>query len=214
MGAEAALAFNVGSMVTRPEAYRHAMGVAADVLESLDFRIRLVDIGGGFPRSYPGFVTPALEAYFRTVEDMSRRLPLAEDGEILAEPGRALAAPGLSAVVEVLLRKDGRLYLNDGMYGVFWELRFKAHDRYPVRAYRDGEPLSGPESLFELYGPTCDGSDVLPGTVVLPDCIRPGDHLEFGRIGAYSVSGRTRFNGHYSDRIVEIISPSEAPPQN
>jgi ornithine decarboxylase len=100
------------------------------------------------------------------------------------------------------------------MYGVFWELRFKAHVRYPVRAYRDGEVLTGPEASFELYGPTCDGSDVLPGAVTLPDCIRPGDHLEFGRTGAYSVSGRTRFNGHFSDRIVEISSTSEAPPQN
>ena len=29
----------------------------------------------------------------------------------------------MSAVVEVLLRKDNRLYINDGMYGVFWLLR-------------------------------------------------------------------------------------------
>ncbi len=52
---------------------------------------------------------------------------MAPGGELMAEPGRALAAPGLSAVVEVLLRKDDRLYINDGMYGIFWELRFKAH---------------------------------------------------------------------------------------
>jgi diaminopimelate decarboxylase len=40
----------------------------------------------------------------------------------------------------------------------------------------------------------------------------PGDHLEFGNIGAYSLSGRTRFNGHYSDQIMEVTSVSETPP--
>lgn len=214
-GAEPAMAFNVGSLVTRPEAYRHAMQVAREVLDSLPFRLRLVDIGGGFPRAYPGFPVPPLEDYFAAVAETAARLPLAADGVLLAEPGRALAAPGLSAVVEVLLRKDDRLYLNDGMYGIFWELRFKAHKRFAVRAWRRGRPYhgtGGPGRLFSLYGPTCDASDVLPGAVELPADIGTGDYLEFGQIGAYSLSGRTRFNGHYSDCIVRITSERAQPP--
>ena len=212
MGAEPALAFNVGTMVTSPEAYRHAIEVAANVLELMDFQVRLIDIGGGFPRSYPGFQTPPLGDYFNKVSKTVRSLPMQKGGIIMAEPGRALSAPGLSAVVEILLRKDKRLYLNDGMYGIFWELRFKAHRRYPVRVFRDCKPLAGPTVPFSLYGPTCDSSDVLPGDVELPLDVQPGDYLEFGNIGAYSLSGRTRFNGHYSDCIVEISSPSELPP--
>jgi ornithine decarboxylase len=53
----------------------------------------------------------------------------------------------------------------------------------------------------------------MPGEVELPSGIQAGDHLEFGNIGAYSLSGRTRFNGHYSDRIVEITSSAESPPK-
>jgi len=211
-GAEPALAFNVGSLVTRPEAYRHAIETAVDILASLPFRVRLVDIGGGFPRGYPGFPVPPLDEFFEAVSETAHRLPLASTGELMAEPGRALAAPGMSAVVEVLLRKDGRLYVNDGMYGVFWELRFKAHMRFAARAYRDGEPLDGEPMPFMLYGPTCDASDVLPGEVELPVSIRAGDYIEFGQIGAYSLSGRTRFNGLYSNRIVHITSPAERPP--
>ena len=139
-------------------------------------------------------------------------LPLAPGGELMAEPGRALAAPGMSAVVEVLLRKDRRLYINDGMYGIFWELRFKAHLRFAARVYRDGVPLDGEERPFTLYGPTCDAADVLPGEVELPGDIRSGDYIEFGQIGAYSLSGRTRFNGLFSDRIVRITAPQERPP--
>ncbi len=212
LGAEPALAFNVGTMVTSPEGYRHAIEVAAKVLGQLDFQVRLIDIGGGFPRSYPGFQTPPLGDYFHTISATAQSLPMQKDGEIMAEPGRALAAPGLSAVVEILLRKEKRLYLNDGMYGIFWELRFEGHRRYPVRVFRNGRLLEGPAVPFSLYGPTCDSSDVLPGDVELPQDVQPGDFLEFGNIGAYSLSGRTRFNGHYSDRIVEINSPSEFPP--
>jgi ornithine decarboxylase len=203
-GAEPALAFNVGSSVTSPDAYTHSLGLARDVLRQLDFRVRLLDIGGGFPRPYPGFEVPPLDDYFDAVRGGLSSLPLADDAELMAEPGRALAAPGVSAIVEVCLRKEDRLYLNDGMYGIFWELRFRGHRRFPVRAFRDGEALTGELQSFRLYGPTCDSSDELPGNVDLPADVRPGDHLEFGRIGAYSLAGRTRFNGFYSEDIITI----------
>ncbi len=203
-GAEPALAFNVGSNVADPDAYRYALGVAREVLAALPSRLRLVDMGGGFALPYPGFPVPPLADYLAAAREGIAGLPLAAGGEVLIEPGRALAAPGLSAVVEVLLRKDQRLFLNDGMYGIFWELRFKGHKRFPVRCFRDGRLLSGMTSEFHLFGPTCDSSDALPGAVELPVDIRAGDYLEFGCIGAYSLTGRTDFNGHYSEDIVTI----------
>jgi ornithine decarboxylase len=209
-GAEPALAFNVGSAVTSPAAYRHSIEVAARVMRQLPSRVRLLDVGGGFPRGYPGFDVPPLDDYFRTIRSDTARLALADRAEILCEPGRALAAPGMSAIAEVCLRKDHRLFLNDGMYGVFWELRFEGHNRYPCRVFRNGAPVNGRAARFRLYGPTCDSSDELPGDVDLPADIRPGDHIEFGCIGAYSLSGRTGFNGFHSDRIVTITDG--APP--
>jgi ornithine decarboxylase len=118
----------------------------------------------------------------------------------------------MSAVVEVLLRKDNRLYINDVMYGVFWLLRIDGPDSFPVRTYRDGKPLEGEKMEFQVNGPTCDSTDTLPGLVPLPTDVRAGDYLEFGNIGAYSISGRTDYNGYYSDRIVTITSPTETPP--
>lgn len=211
-GAEPALAFNVGSSVIHPQAYEYAIGVACQVLRKLPFRVRLVDIGGGFPHRYPGFDVPPLSDYFAAIAQAARELPLADGGGIMAEPGRALSAPGVSAVVEVLLRKEQRLYLNDGMYGVFWELRFKEHESFAVRAFRHGQPCHGPTASFSLYGPTCDATDVMPGEVQLPQDIRAGDYLEFGSIGAYSLAGRTRFNSFYSDRLVEFSDPAAQPP--
>ncbi len=211
-GAEAALAFNVGSSVTDPDAYRYAMSVAKSVLEQLPFRIRLIDIGGGYPKSYPDFIVPGLDVYFTAVAESVATLPLADDAEVLGEPGRALSAPGMSAVVEVLLRKDDQLFLNDGMFGIFWLLRIDGPDSFPVRAFRDGRTLGGETRNFVVNGPTCDSTDTLPGLVPLPADIRAGDYLEFGNIGAYSIGGRTNYNGFYSDRIVQISSPSERPP--
>ena len=211
-GAEPALAFNVGSSVTDPEAYRYAMSVTKSVLEQLPFRLRLIDVGGGYPKSYPGFIVPHLDAYFTAVAESVVTLPLADNAEVLGEPGRALAAPGMSAVVEVLLRKDDRLYINDGMFGIFWVLRIDGPDRFPVRTYREGKPHNGETMEFQINGPTCDSTDTLPGLVQLPADIRPGDYLEFGNIGAYSLGGRTDYNGFYSDRIVMITSPAEKPP--
>ncbi len=210
--AEAALAFNVGSSVTDPEAYRYAMGVTRTVLEQLPFRLRLIDVGGGYPKSYPGFHVPNIEGYFAAVAESFDDLPLADNAEVLGEPGRALAASGMSAVVEILLRKDDRLYINDGMYGIFWELRYDGHKGFPVRAFRDGEVHVGETMQFRVNGPTCDSADILPGLVELPADLRPGDYLEFGSIGAYSLSGRTDFNGYYSDRVVSITSETECPP--
>ena len=212
-GAEPALAFNVGSAVTDPEAYRFSMTITKSVLEQLPFEIRLLDIGGGFPKSYPGFIVPEMDEYFKAVTESVETLPLADNAEILGEPGRALAAPGMSAIVEVLLRKDNRLYINDGMYGIFWVLRIDGHDAFPVRTFREGRLLEGETAEFQINGPTCDGTDTLPGLVPLPVDIRPGDYLEFGNIGAYSLGGRTDFNGYYSDRIVSITSPNERPPE-
>ncbi len=211
-GAEAALAFNVGTGVTEPEAYVYSMSLAREVLANTPFPVRLLDVGGGFPRPYPGFPVPPLDEFFAAIERIRHDLPLAPGGEILAEPGRGLSAPGLSAVTRVLLRKEERLYLNDGMYGAFWELRFKGHVRYPAQAYRGAAPLGGKMRSFRLFGPTCDSSDELPGTVELPADIDVGDYVEFGSIGAYSLSGKTDFNGFHSDDVVTVSSPDAVPP--
>jgi len=210
-GAEPALAFNVGSHVMSPDAYVHAIETAIDVLERLPFKLRLIDIGGGYAKPYPGFDAPPIADYFAAII-RAARFSLLDNGELLAEPGRALAAPGLSAVTEVLLRKDHKLYLNDGMYGVFWELRYDAHERYPARAWRNGAPLRGDQQAFQLLGPTCDSDDKLRGLVELPADIAIGDYIEFGSIGAYSLSGRSDFNGFFSDLVVNITDPQSLPP--
>ena len=212
-GAEAALAFNVGTGVVDPAAYAESMHVARNVLQQVEFKVRLLDIGGGFPISYPDFEVPELEQFFERTAETRPDVPLADDGELLAEPGRALSGPGLSAVTRVLLKKADRIYLNDGIYGAFWELRFKGHLKYPCRAYHNGSLLEGATKPYRIFGPTCDSTDELPAPVELPETIGVGDHIEFGSIGAYSLSGRTDFNGFGSDHVITLTSENAQPPR-
>ena len=52
----------------------------------------------------------------------------------------------------------------------------------------------------------------MPAAVHLPADIDVGDYIEFGTMGAYSLSGRTRFNGFYSENVVTIGSEDYLPP--
>ncbi|MEM7281051.1 MAG: type III PLP-dependent enzyme [Pseudomonadota bacterium] len=203
-GAEPALCFNVGSGVKSPDAYLQGLDMAHELLDKLSEDIRLIDIGGGFPFQYPEFEVPPLGDYLHQVANRISSLSLGNKRELMVEPGRSMAAEGVSAVSQVLLRKENRLYLNDGLYGIFWELRFDEHDLYPATVYRNGEKLQSEPREFWLYGPTCDSTDRLPKPFALPADIKEGDHIVVSHIGAYSMAGRTKFNGHFSDHVVLI----------
>jgi ornithine decarboxylase len=213
IGMQPALAFNVGSLVRRPEAYESALENCARVLEDSKVVVRLLDVGGGFPSDYPGMPSAPLGDFFRCIAETRDRLPALHGIELLAEPGRALVAGGFSLLVQVLHRNGNRLFLNDGVWGSMVEpMLSKGELRYPSRAFHGTEQLRDAELPFEIFGPTCDSLDRLPAPFPLPATVKAGDWIEFGTIGAYSLSNRTRFNGFYPDTMVEIIGADSAPP--
>ncbi len=214
LGFEPALAFNVGSLVLKPRAYVDALAACADVLERADVPVRMLDVGGGFPSSYPGMKTPPVDEFFRAIREMRETLALDPSVELLAEPGRALVAEGMSLVTLVLHRDDDRLFVNDGIWGSLMEPWIsKGQMSFPTRAFgKGGAAIQGPTKAFRLLGPTCDALDQLPVPFELPEAVAVGDWVEFGTIGAYSVSGRTHFNGFYPDRFVELTGEDATPP--
>jgi ornithine decarboxylase len=48
---------------------------------------------------------------------------------------------------------------------------------------------------YSIWGPTCDGIDVISQSCVFPDVIDVGDWLYFEGMGAYTKCSATRFNG-------------------
>ena len=187
------ICFHVGSQAMTPAAYAEAMErVRAAIIEA-SVTVDIVDVGGGFPSSYPGMEPPPLEAYFEVIHRAFEDLPISYSAELWCEPGRALCAESTSLIVRVEKRRGSELYINDGAYGALFDA---AHIgwRYPVRLLRD-EQSNVRTAEFSFYGPTCDDLDHMAGPFELPADVGPGDYIEVGMLGAYGCAMRTAFNG-------------------
>jgi len=185
--------FHVGSQAMTPAAYAEAMTRVRDAIVEAAVTVDIVDVGGGFPSSYPGMEPPPLETYFAVIHQAFEALPISYSAELWCEPGRALCAEYASVLVRVEKRRGDELYINDGAYGALFDA---AHIgwRYPVRLVRDEDSHVRPME-FSFYGPTCDDLDHMAGPFELPADVGSGDYIEVGMLGAYGCAMRTQFNG-------------------
>ena len=187
------ICFHVGSQAMTPAAYAEAMTCVREAIVEAAVTVDIVDVGGGFPSSYPGMEPPPLETYFSVIHQAFESLPISYSAELWCEPGRALCAEYASVLVRVEKRRGDELYINDGAYGALFDA---AHIdwRYPVRLVRDEESNTRQMS-FSFYGPTCDDLDRMAGPFELPGDVTVGDYIEIGMLGAYGCAMRTQFNG-------------------
>ena len=196
------ICFHVGSQAMTPEAYAKAMERVRQAIVEAAVTVDVVDVGGGFPSSYPGMEPPPLEAYFAVIHRAFESLPISYSAELWAEPGRALCAEYSSIVVRVERRRGSELYINDGAYGALFDA---AHIgwRFPVTLLREPESEVR-DHPFSFYGPTCDDLDHMAGPFLLPADVVAGDYIEIGMLGAYGAAMRTAFNGFGSDETVIV----------
>jgi ornithine decarboxylase len=196
------ICFHVGSQAMTPDAYSQAMERVRAAIVSAAVTVDVIDVGGGFPSTYPGMEPPPLELYFETIHRAFESLPVSYSSELWCEPGRALCAEYSSIIVRVEKRRGDELFINDGAYGALFDA---AHIgwRFPVALLR--EPDSHAKDIpFSFYGPTCDDLDHMAGPFMLPADTRAGDYLEIGMLGAYGSAMRTAFNGFGSDETVIV----------
>jgi ornithine decarboxylase len=187
------ICFHVGSQAMTSAAFAEAMTRVRAAIVDAAVTVDIVDVGGGFPSSYPGMEPPPLETYFSVIHQAFEALPISYSAELWCEPGRALCAEYASVLVRVEKRRGNELYINDGAYGALFDA---AHIgwRYPVRLIREPDSHVRPME-FSFYGPTCDDLDRMAGPFELPGDVRPGDYIEIGMLGAYGCAMRTQFNG-------------------
>jgi ornithine decarboxylase len=196
------ICFHVGSQAMTPDAYAQALERVRAAIVSAAVTVDVIDVGGGFPSTYPGMEPPPLERYFETIHRAFESLPVSYSSELWAEPGRALCAEYSSLIVRVERRRGAELFINDGAYGALFDA---AHIgwRFPVNLLR--EPDSNAKDVpFSFYGPTCDDLDHMAGPFMLPADMRAGDYIEIGMLGAYGCAMRTAFNGFGSDETVIV----------
>lgn len=196
------LCFHVGSQCTNFDNFVQALNMSAQVLEEAagrGYKLKLLDIGGGFPAPYDGSVKRFRELARVLNAEFKRLFP--KELEILAEPGRFMVATAATLVAEVIgkAERDGKrcYYLNDGIYHTFSGVLFD-HCQYRVKAFKKGST-----QLCAVFGPTCDALDTICQSEPLPD-LNLGDLVYSENIGAYSHASSTWFNGFPPARVVHI----------
>jgi ornithine decarboxylase len=198
------ISFHVGSQCLDPAAYTRALALAGEVIRAAGVAVDIVDVGGGFPVSYPDVVPPPLADFCQAIAVGFRALGLPAGTQLWAEPGRALVAGGGSVVLQVQARRGEALYVNDGIYGSLSDAGVPRF-RFPVRLIRpEGRAPAATTLGFSFYGPSCDSADYMPGPFLLPEDTAPGDWIELGQIGAYGTCLRTGFNGFDRAGIAEV----------
>jgi ornithine decarboxylase len=202
--------FHVGSQCLDPAAYRRALALAAEVIAAAEVPVEIVDVGGGFPVSYPDMTRPPLGAFVDAITAGAAALP--QEVRLWAEPGRGLVAGGGSVVAQVQLRRGGALYVNDGVYGTLSDAGALGF-RFPARRIRLGEDDADQAETVEfvLFGPTCDSADFMKGPFRLPADMREGDWIELGQLGAYGACLGSRFNGFGPAPVFGVADPPMLP---
>lgn len=200
------ICFHVGSQCLDPQAYSRALALAAEAVIRSGVAVDIVDVGGGFPVSYPDLAPPPLADFIAAIAAGAALFP--QPVRLFAEPGRALVAGGGSLIVQVTHRRGSGLFVNDGIYGSLSDAGALGF-RFPARRIRPGARAEGAaESAdFELLGPTCDSADRMRGPFRLPCDMGEGDWIELGQLGAYGACLRTGFNGFGRITLVDVADP-------
>ena len=195
----AGLTFHVGSQCTDVDAWAHAVelcGPSMSLLERAGVRLRLLDIGGGFPADYGAESVPGLDDIGARVLQALDTLPYQPD-QLVCEPGRAVVAEAATLATTVIGRteRDGRtwVFVDVGAYnGLMEAAQTSARMEFPLATSRHDDPRT---MRCTVTGPSCDSTDTLFRDAELPASTAVGDRLYVGSAGAYSLCYAAPFNG-------------------
>ncbi|MGC8830196.1 MAG: type III PLP-dependent enzyme [Verrucomicrobiia bacterium] len=196
------ISFHVGSQCTNFENFVQAINIAHAVIKEAEergYRIKILDIGGGFPAPYDRHIKPFSELAQIINSEIQRLFPA--DMQIIAEPGRFLVATAATAISRIIGKtvRDGKIcyYIDDSVYHTYSGIIFD-HCRYRLKAFKDGNT-----EICAVFGQTCDGLDTISLAEELPE-LEIDDYVYSENIGAYSSASSTYFNGFPPAKIVHI----------
>ena len=196
------LSFHVGSQCMNFENFVQALNISASVMQEAEARghkIKILDIGGGFPAPYHRDVE-SIQVLARKINAEIDRL-FSRDTEIIAEPGRFVVASAATSIAKIIgkARRDGKTcyYIDDGVYHTFSGIIFD-HCQYHLKAFKRGRP-----EICAVFGQTCDALDTISLSEDLPD-LQLDDLVYCEAIGAYSNASATWFNGFAPARVVHV----------
>ncbi|PGH10361.1 ornithine decarboxylase [Blastomyces parvus] len=210
------VSFHVGSGAEDPRSFVKAVEDSRYVFDQaaeVGFDLKVLDVGGGFSED-------TFERFAATLSDaLDEHFP--PHVRVIAEPGRYYVASAFTLAANVIARRDVSLemsdsastdsvteaymiYLNDGVYGNFSNIIFD--HQHPVPQILTMEsPVCTPIE-YSIWGPTCDGIDLITERITLPGALDVGNWLYFENMGAYTKCSATRFNGFTDKHEVIYIS--------
>ncbi|KRY70520.1 Ornithine decarboxylase [Trichinella pseudospiralis] len=192
------ISFHVGSNCDDGTLYAKAIAQSRrlfDYAAGLGHKMRLLDIGGGFPGQNAAKFQTIAEAVNCSLEE---HFPIDSGVDVLAEPGRFYAEKAFTLCCTVIARRtvpanqitkseaDRNLfgftyYINDGVYGSFSCILCDT-----------GKPVAsvlkeGSEKLYwtSVCGPTDDSLDLVIAQCRMP-MLGEGDVIMFENMGAYT----------------------------
>jgi ornithine decarboxylase len=197
------VSFHVGSQCTNYRNYHRAMEDCARIIRearSVGLKLRIVDIGGGFPIKHLKGDTVDLDTFAGQMRaELDRLFP--PNVEIIAEPGRALSGPAGMLVTRVAGRSirnnKNYYYLDDSVYGDFSGIVFD-HCKYEFKTLKHTQKF-----LSVLAGPTCDSFDTISLSEEIPE-LEVGDVIYVQNIGAYSCASAVTFNGIPPAKVIVV----------
>lgn len=218
------VSFHVGSGASDPVAFLKAVQDAHLVFQqaaSYGFSLKTLDVGGGFCSDetferMAGVLGAALDEYF----------PAHSGINLIAEPGRFYASAAFTLACNVIARRTLQgselinngtmtpdasymLYVNDGVYGNFSSIMFDHQNPIAKVLRAGGQTLYNTPAAngmdedngveYSIWGPTCDGIDLITMSIRFPVVLDVGDWLYFEDMGAYTKCSATTFNGFPND---------------
>lgn len=223
------VSFHVGVGVLDASAFTDAIERSRRVFElaeTLGFHFTLLNIGGGFAGDDLGPVT-VQDAALAVNTAIATHFPASAGVRVISEPGRYFVSACATLNVNVTGRKpDVELtaespdamtttrfmyFVNDGAHGSFSAPHlFKLYD--PIPTVVQGEPVASAAAfttqLASVWGPTCDGKDVITKRTHLP-LLDVGDWLTFPHMGAYGFATGGTFNGFQLPGTIYVEADDE-----
>jgi ornithine decarboxylase len=212
------VSFHVGSGAEDPKSFVKAVRDARLVFDQaaeVGFDLKTLDVGGGFCEdtfeTFAANLSDALDMYFPP------------HIRIIAEPGRYYVSSAFTLAANVIARRDlaletadsdptsssteaYMLYLNDGVYGNFSNIIFDHQHPVAQILTMESQVAPGNPIKYSIWGPTCDGIDLITQSITLAGLLDVGNWLYFENMGAYTRCSATRFNGFTNSHEVIYIS--------
>jgi ornithine decarboxylase len=198
------ITFHVGSQCTNIYNWNIALDKTKalwDKAEKNGIKLRLLNIGGGYPIKYTKNVV-SIEMIEKNVNSLIyERFP--EDIEIHIEPGRAVVGDA-GVLVTTVIGKAKRgdedwIYLDVGVFNGLMESVGGIKYSYIVESNKHTKY----KRRWTIAGPSCDSFDVMDKNVSLPEPSL-GKMILILSSGAYTISYASEFNGFSIPKTILI----------